>query len=93
VRRQDFPLKGSVVSYVAEGSGELVGVELIRFDEAYMEVVESVEALRLATRYDVPALGLTEATLPDVLRRCHAEYVLTAKGSESDGRRDDSQHE
>jgi hypothetical protein len=75
--RQNFPIKGAVLTYVRKDSGEVVGAEIIRVDEALSEVVASVKALGLKTRYDVPQLGLYNAPLEVVLRRCYEEYVHT----------------
>lgn len=74
---QNFPLQGAIVTYVREDSGEVVGAEIIRFDEdeRFSELVASVESLGLQARYDVPQLGLREAPLELVLRRCHDAYV------------------
>ena len=73
--RQNFPIKGAALTYVREDSGEVVGAEIIRIDEAFSEVVASVEALGLKARYDVLQLGLYDAPLEVVLRRCYEEYV------------------
>jgi hypothetical protein len=75
---QNFPLKGAAVTYVREDSGEVVGAEILRFDEAFTEVVASVEALGLKSRYDVPQMRLHDAPLEMVLRCCYEEYVQAA---------------
>lgn len=72
---QNFPIKGAVLTYISEDSGEVVGAEIIRFDETFAEVVASVEALGLKARYDAPQLGLRDAPLEMILRRCYEEYV------------------
>ena len=73
--RQNFPIKGAVLTYVREDNGEVVGAEIIRVDEDFSEVMASVEALKLKARYDVPQLRLYDAPLEVVLRRCYEEYV------------------
>ncbi len=75
--RQNFPLKGAALTYICESSGEVVGAEILRFDEAFLEVVASVKALGLQSRYDVPQLGLWNAPLEVVLHRCYEAYVQT----------------
>ena len=74
---QNFPLKGAALTYICESSGEVVGAEILRFDEAFPEVVASVEALRLQALYDVPQLRLWNVPLEVVLRRCYEECVQT----------------
>ena len=53
------------------------GAEILRFDEAFSEVVASVKALGLQALYDVPQLRLWNVPLEVVLRRCYEKYVQT----------------
>ena len=62
-----------------EESGKIVSYEAYMLDRDYKVIMEDLGQNSIETHYDVPELGLTDATITEVLNRCYDEFVLKRK--------------